>query len=64
MHTMGTNTDALSDVDLRTVIGAQALDVYEAVALGYPDFDIWFAVGTLGRLAAALEARQAARPAV
>lgn len=49
MKTHGTNTDRLSDADLRTYIASAALDVYEAILQGYSAYDVHFAQGTLAR---------------
>lgn len=58
MKTIGTGSlTELSNADLRTYIAALALDVYEAVILQLPDFDLAFALGTLDRYKAELERR-------
>lgn len=57
MITRGTNTDGLSNYELRSVIAAAALDVYEAAVLGLGDFEVNFAAQTLRRLTEALSAR-------
>lgn len=50
MKTTGTNTEGLSDADLRTHIASAALDVYEAILQGYRAYDVHFAAGTLEAL--------------
>jgi hypothetical protein len=62
MKTIGTgNLTTLTDADLRTYIGALALDVYEAVIMQLEDFDLSFALGTVGRYQAELDRRIAER---
>lgn len=58
MKTIGTgNLTALTTADLRSYIGALSLDVYEAIVLDLPDFDVAFALGTLDRFRVELERR-------
>jgi hypothetical protein len=49
MKTTGTNTEGLSDADLRTHIASAALDVYEAILQGFAPYEVWFAQETLGQ---------------
>lgn len=57
MKTIGTHVEVLTDADLRTYIGALALDVYEAVLIDMGNYEVAFAVGTLERFTAELQRR-------
>lgn len=60
MKTHGTNTEGLSDADLRSYIASAALDVYEAILQGLPAYDVHFAAGTLEALTRELQHRDRA----
>jgi hypothetical protein len=58
MRTIGTgNLKAFTTDDLRSYIGALALDVYESIALDMPDCHVAFSGGTLHRFVEELESR-------